>query len=144
MPRWLDHALKDKGIHEKPGPEANARIIELNSHTRLAAKSDETSWCSSGMCGWFEEVGIPSPHSAAAIDWETWGVPCELRVGAVVVLKRKDPNNPRARHVTLCHALLNKDTFQGYGGNQKDQCKDSTFSVKEITAIRWPKGEPLV
>ena len=146
IPRWLAHALLDKGLHETPGPKSTARIDELASHTTLASKSDETSWCSSAECGWFEEVGIPSPHSAAAIDWETWGIPLkELRVGAIVVMKRHDPNNPRARHVTLCHVINGDGTFLGFGGNQKDQAKDSTFPVdmELITAIRWPKGEPL-
>jgi len=143
QPRWLTHALLDKGLHETPGPAATARIIELCSHTTLAAKSDETSWCSSAQCGWLEEVGIKTPHSAAAIDWETWDIPCELRVGAIVVLKRHDPNNTRARHVTLCHEIGDGKSFLGFGGNQKDMVKDSTFLISEITAIRWPAGEPL-
>jgi uncharacterized protein (TIGR02594 family) len=110
----------------------------------LAAKSDEISWCSSAQCGWFEEVGIDSPRSAAAIDWEKWGIALDgLQVGAIVVLKRNDPSNPNARHVTLCHRLIDSESFEGYGGNQADQCKDSVYRTDKITAIRWPKGEPL-
>jgi uncharacterized protein (TIGR02594 family) len=147
IPRWLEHALKDNGIQETPGPKATARVVEALHHTTLPESmknTDETSNCSAYMCMWFDEVGMKSTRSAAAISWETWGVPLnKLVIGAVVVLDRHDSDNPDARHVTLCHGLGDGKTFVGFGGNQHDECKDSDFLVTKIKAIRWPKDEPL-
>lgn len=144
-PIWLEHALKDKGQKEIPGPGANPRVIEALHHTTLPENmkhTDETPNCSAYMCMWFEEIGFPSPHSAAAIDWEGYGTGLSsLREGAIVVLNRPTQTNPNSRHVTLC---IDKgdgsEFFTGFGGNQHDMADFSKYRKSEITAIRWPEG----
>lgn len=139
-PHWLIHALKDNGLKEVKGGNHNPRIVEMHASTTLKARDDETSWCSSAMNMWMKESGFKPTRSAAAISWESWGTPIDdFRVGAIVILNRYSPTNPRARHVTLCTEDRG-NTFVGFGGNQGDMCKHSVYSKKEVTAIVWPLG----
>ena len=149
-PIWFDHALKDFGEHEIPGPEANPRVLEALRHTTLPAdmkKTDETANCSAYMCMWFEEVGMDSPHSAAARSWLKWGIPLESPVkGCVVILNRggsPDPSVPGPGHVTLFDRSLSDNWIRCFGGNQSDQCKYFQYKSADVLGYRWPEGVEL-
>lgn len=48
IPKWLEIAEKELGVHEIPGPKSEARIVQYHSSTWLTATSDETPWCLTG------------------------------------------------------------------------------------------------
>lgn len=144
-PIWLEHAFKDKDVHEIRGGE-NPRIIEMGSYTTLKPKEDEIPWCSDAVCAWMEECGIPSTKSAAAKSWLEWGIALnEPRVGCVCVIQQKTTGQDKATgsssgyHVAL---LLDVDADYVYlfGGNQSDRVKKSAFPLSKyrICGYRWP------
>lgn len=139
-PKWLALARGEIGVHETPGAPATARIVEYDSCTSLRATSDEVPWCSSFVCWCLERAGLRSTLSAAARSWLKWGVPCEAKVGAVVVFSRG--SNPAAGHV----AIVNKLPEQGYvevvGGNQGDKVSIARFPVSRVLGYRWPADVP--
>lgn len=148
-PIWLEHALKDNGIHEIRGGE-NPRIIEMGSYTTLKPKEDEIPWCSDAVCAWMEESGITSTKSAAARSWLNWGIElAEPREGCVCVIQQRTAGQDAATgstsgfHVGL---WLGQDAERVYlfGGNQSDSVKKSGFGLKSyrVCGYRWPKELP--
>lgn len=132
-----------KGVKERSGKQHNPRIVWYHSFTTLKATDDETPWCSSFMCAAAESGGYPSTRSAAAISWETYGEEvhnlAEAQQGDILVFKRKDASNPRARHVAF---LYRQKTSLGgvilycLGGNQKNSVSVAQYPVSELVAIR--------
>lgn len=145
LPRWFDHALKDKGLHEIPGPEHNHRILEMTAYTTLHARDDETAWCSSAMNCWMAESGLPYTKSAAARSWLKWGIPLETpEPGCVVILNRggsPDPDEAGPAHVCFFYEDIGNGNIRCYGGNQSDQVKFSVFRKNQVLGYRWPKED---
>lgn len=94
--------------------------------------------------------------NASAKSWDNWGQSVAYKVNgipraAVVRINSKgDCASWTGNHVTFANGscsqadvLKSGATFSGYGGNQGDQAKVSTYAVKNICAVRWPKEEPL-
>lgn len=131
---WLEYLQAHIGEKEIVGSDSNPFIVALFKHTTYEADSDETPWCAAAACAALEESGYLSPHNAAAKSFETYGEVCELKVGAVVVMRRKDGG----RHVTFCNSIMDETRFVGLGGNQADRIKNSVFLKENIVAIRWP------
>lgn len=146
-PIWLEHAYKDAGLREIRGGES-PRIIEMFTHTTYHAKEDEVAWCSAGACTWLEECGIPSPHSAAAKSWLSWGVPLnEPREGCICVILQKGKGHDSSTGSTSGYHVglwLGEDKEKVYlwGANQSDSVKKSGFFLRsyEICGYRWPEG----
>ena len=117
-----DIAMVELGVHETPGPEATARILEYTKHTTLDAQSDETAWCASFMNYVTDTAGFPGTHSAAAASFLTWGVPIDAPIlGCLVVWPH---------HVTLCDSPdISNGIVRCLGGNQSDSVKVSRFPV---------------
>lgn len=130
-------AVKELGIHETPGPEATARIVEYAKHTTLSANSDETPWCSSFCNFVVDTAGFKGTHLANARSWLDWGIVLDKPiVGCVVVLKR-DP--PPSGHVGICNnADIENGIIQIVGGNQSDSVKVSRFPVEHVLGYRSP------
>jgi uncharacterized protein (TIGR02594 family) len=135
-----DAATAELGVHETPGPESTARIIEYDSHTTLKATSDEVAWCSAFANFIVDTSGFIGTHSAAAVSWEEWGVPLDVPIlGCIVVMHRNDPNNPNSGHVTFCDSPdINNGIIRCVGGNQGDAVKVSRFPVSNVIAYRSP------
>lgn len=133
-------AMAELGVHETPGPEATARIVEYDRHTTLKATSDEVAWCSSFANYVADIAGFPGTHSAAAISWEEWGVPLYAPIlGCIVVMHRQDSDNPDAGHVTFCdHPDVSNGIIRCLGGNQGNAVKVSRFPVEHVIAYRSP------
>ena len=82
-----------------------------------------------------------------AINWKVNGIPR----GAIIRINHKaDCNLESSNHVTFsdgdCAAsdlLKAGATFNGYGGNQSNTWKVSTFPASHICAVRWPPERPL-
>ena len=135
LPPWFLLALQDlhRGVKEIPGAEDNPYIVEAHGHTSLAAKDDETPWCSSIVCLWMEKSGIRSTRSAAAASWRTWGRELEHGIpGCVVVMTRTGGN-----HVGL---YLGEDSQGVYmvGGNQDNMVCVRRYPWSLITNFRYP------
>lgn len=132
-PPWLAIARKEIGVSEIAGPSHNPRIVEYHQRTKLKAKDDETAWCSSFACWVLEEAGLPSPRSAWAKDWLKWGVPGEMRVGAIVVFKR----GTNYGHVGFAEKWDAK-TIHVLGGNQSNRVNIAPQPRSLLLGIRWP------
>jgi uncharacterized protein (TIGR02594 family) len=135
LPPWFLLAMQDlyRGVKEIPGALHNPYIVEAHGHTSLKARDDETPWCSSIVCLWFEKNGIRSTRSAAAASWRTWGQELEYGVpGCVVIMTRTGGN-----HVGL---YLGEDSQGVYvlGGNQDNMVCVRRYAWSLITNFRWP------
>lgn len=127
------------GVREVPGVLSSERIIFYHSFTKLKATQDETPWCSSFACAMVELSGVPSPKSARAIDWLSWGIPVDKpTLGCVVVLTRgTTTTNGHVGFYTgedANHVLV-------LGGNQKDSVCESLFPKVAIRGFRLPSKE---
>lgn len=147
-PIWLEHALLDSGVKEIDGSGNNPRIVEMDSHTSLKAKEDSVPWCAAAVNCWLEECGITGTDSAAAKSFLTWGKELTVpREGCVVVIQQRSSGSDAATgsasgyHVAL---FVGQDAghIYLYGGNQSDQCKQSSFPLAKyrICGYRWPEG----
>ena len=137
-PRWFEVAQGELGVKEYAGPSHNPRIAEYAARTTLAAKDDETPWCSSfvNWCLW--KAKLDGTGSAAARSWLDWGVPLKKPVvGCVTVFRRG--TSPTSGHV----AFFIQDRgslIDVLGGNQSNQVKVSAYRADGRLGYRWPKG----
>lgn len=134
-PEWLTLAKKYLGEHEiKGAAEDNPFVIECFKHTTYHAVHDEVPWCAAFVCKVLEDSGYKSSKSAAANSYMTYGTPCDLKPGAIVVFHWP----AGGQHVTICDSILNQSLVTCLGGNQQDSVKDSNFNREYIKACRWP------
>lgn len=135
---------------EVKGVEAHPTILSFFNYTTLKghelAKSDETAWCSAFVCAVMEQQGIKGTRSAAARSWLGWGEKCSpVQLGAIVVVKRVDPKNPKAAHVGFYAGhISDKEGFAMLGGNQSNRVCTKPYKYADIIDMRWPIGEPYV
>lgn len=137
-PPWLDWAHNEIGTKEIKGSEHNERILFYLEHTTLGkyGKSrDETPWCSAFACTAMEENGIESTQSAMARSWLGWGVECEPKKGAVVILRR---GNPPSGHVGFVWDIPRPGAITVLGGNQSDQVCIKDYPRSQVLGFRWP------
>lgn len=142
MEAWLFRAYNEIGVHETPGPEATARIVEYHATTTLRATSDEVPWCAA-FVGWcLKQAGITPTASAAARSYLNWGYPMnEPREGCIAVLLRG--NDPRYGHVGFWVGE-DGDNIKLLGGNQGDKVCIELFDKRKVVAYRWPFPTDLV
>lgn len=117
-------AKAELGVHETPGPEATARIMEYEKHTnRGYTGSDEEHWCAKFANFVCDESGFAGTNSAAAASFETWGVELDKPIkGCLVVWPH---------HVTFCdHPDISNGIVRCLGGNQSDSVKISRYQVE--------------
>lgn len=120
-----DVAMQELGVHETPGPEATARIMEYEEHTnRGHTGSDEDPWCAKFANFVCDTAGFPGTHSAAAASFLTYGVPLEVPIlGCLVVWPH---------HVSFCdHPDISNGIVRCLGGNQGNEVKVSRFKVTD-------------
>lgn len=133
---WMQVVDSQMGVKEITGLQANPDIVKYHKTTG-GWSSDEVAWCASFVswvmieCG-FHKKGDRGVNWALAISWLMWGVPCDLKYGAVVVVKTSI-----GHHVTFCQAIEG-DNFIGRGGNQSNAVKDVVFKKSQIVGCRWP------
>ena len=136
--KYLENAMAELGVHETPGTVATQRIIEYDKHTTLKATSDEIAWCSAFANFVVATSGDVGTGSAAARSWLDWGKVLDAPApGCIVVIDRKDANNPIAAHVTfyVCDDT-DKNGIQCIGGNQGDAVKMSIFPKSKVLSYR--------
>lgn len=145
-PIWLEHALKDEGVHEVRGGET-PRIIEMHSHCSLHAKEDEIPWCAAAVNCWLEECGIPGTKSAAARSFLQWGIELpEPKEGCIVVIQQRKAGQDTATGSTSGYHVglwIGQDAERVwiFGGNQSDSVKKSGFGLNgyRVCGYRWPE-----
>ncbi len=136
---WMDLAIAEIGVKEKPGIGDNQRIIEYHAVTTLRAKKDSVPWCASFVSWVLEKSGIPSTRSASSLSYKKYGQTLKSPVkGCIVVFAHKA--KPGTGHVTFFDSLTNEGKLLCLGGNQADQVKYSEYSTDELVGFRWPKG----
>lgn len=148
MTRWLEVARKYEGEKEVKGTRSNDRILGWirNEGRGKWAKDDATPWCGAFMAAVFTESGLSSivpDEPLVAMNWKAAGVPLDgPKIGAIVVVPRYDPKNPKAAHVATV-VDFNEHTLWLLGGNQKDEVNVGTFKRlnadgTERGVYRWP------
>lgn len=138
-PPWLEWLLNELGEREIVGAKDNPRIVYYHGFTAAGTAPDEVAWCSSVQCAAFENFGIRSTRSKAAASWATWGVASALRLGAVGLFGKADPDAKGTGHVfNVCG--WNARYVLGIGGNQGNQMSVARRERSALVAVRWPKG----
>lgn len=135
-PVWLSLARDEMGVKEVEGLADNPRIIEYHSTCAMRAQSDEVPWCSAFANWVMWKCGIKGTGSAAARSWLKWGLECEPKKGAVVILKRGKSESQG--HVGFCVAI-NPLVVSVLGGNQADSVCIKRYWRKDVLAYRWPR-----
>lgn len=154
-PPWYLYAIKFKGRRE----EESAFNKEMSSKWYLVGLphfktiiGSSYAWCGLFVAVALAGVGVDyQKNGAGAKNWAQYGVEINWKQdgipqGAIVQINHERCGSSSSNHVALasgdCTAadLLKKDaTIDLYGGNQSNTAKVSTYSVKEICAVRWPK-----
>lgn len=145
MLKWLGIARGELGVHETPGPVANARITAYHATTTLRANSDEVPWCSAFVNWCIEHSGEKGTRSAAAASWLHWGIECEPQEGCVVVIRQKQAGADKATgSATGYHVgfwLSQTPThMEILGGNQSDSVKVSKFPLEKYEVMGYRKA----
>ena len=135
-PKWLNIAEHELGVHEIPGPQSEARIVEYHSATSLKATDDEVPWCSAFVNWCMKQAGIEGTGSAVARSWLGWGVRLKVPAfGCITVLKR---GNKWQGHVGFYLGSPTPDTIRIIGGNQHDSVSIENFHRSSVLGYRWP------
>lgn len=145
----MDVLRSVEGEKEIPGKEDNPLIAHFHEHSGNLGKhddhndyADEVPHCSSALNWAADMAGCEKTNNARAASWEKYGEAREgemVEVGDIIV-KRTGSQN----HVTLCAVPFNikkAKTFKGFGSNQGNTIKTSTYQVSDIRAVR--KWKPL-
>lgn len=141
-PRWLTIARKYIGTREIKDPKHSSLITGWLVKLGAWWRDDETTWCGVAVAAWMSEAGLPYPkHWYRAKAWSEYGSNLrsdKVAPGAILVFDRAGGG-----HVGLYVAEDNL-YFHVLGGNQGDAVSISRIAKSRCTAIRWPKGEPVI
>jgi hypothetical protein len=155
-PPWYDYAKKFSGKKETDPKFAKFMIPKWKLVGLDLKRIDKkwAAWCGLAMAVALSGVGLNySKKGAAAKNWAKFGVAIEWKThgiprGAIIHINKRCGSGS-GNHVTQadgdCTAkdLLKKGaTINGYGGNQGNRWKVSTYPVSRICAVRWPKDYP--
>lgn len=152
---WLQVAESYLGTKELIGADHNPVIIGwLDDMANLGPWGrgrDETPWCAAFIHGCLKEAGYEGTGHALARSYIEWGVPSELVLGAIVVLKYKGHANggKTGSRAGLHVAFLikeNRNSWRVLGGNQRDGVNYRNFHKRsfDLLACRVPETEAVV
>ncbi len=147
---WMAHALQFHGVRELVSGKLNPVVREFFSHTRFPAEqvNDKTAWCGAYASTVLDLAKLPSPRSARARDFLTYGVGLRRPVyGALLIFSRGSnaPDDPRAHVAFSASETFTEGDVQvlALGGNQGNCCCVQPKLVEHLLGVRWPKGVPL-
>ncbi|HMI94486.1 MAG TPA: TIGR02594 family protein [Polyangiales bacterium] len=136
--RWMD-----AGVLERAGSADHPLIVEMIKRVGLAARHDETPWCSAAMNAAVEESGLSGTRRANARSWEAWGERlAEPRFGCIAVLWRGTPNSGQG-HVACWLGEVPGGQMALLGGNQHNRVGVSLYPRARLLSFRWPDEECL-
>lgn len=157
-PPWYDAAKKYDGVSENNSKFAAIMVpLWKKLFNRNLNSISKYAWCGLGMAAalyWsgfsWQDVGEMARNwgkYGQAIEWKTDGIP----KGAIVWVNHSyDCKSSKSNHVaqadgdcTAADLLKSGAKINLYGANQSNQWKVSSFPVKEICAVRWPKDYPV-
>jgi len=129
---WVDVAMADIGLQEIPGPQHNARVVEMFRKAGHAwVDDDETAWCAAAMSAWLEESGTPSPKTLGARQFLKWGRAIDEPVpGCIVVMWRGSPNGWQGHVGIYMGEAQGGRAIRVLGGNQKNGVNVAEFSKR--------------
>lgn len=135
--KWIEIAKTQLGVKEIAGSRANPDIVKYHKTTG-GWSSDEVAWCASFISWVLIQCGLHKARArninwALAISWLKYGTKCDLKVGAIVVIKTSIGGN----HVTFCVGF-DGDYFLGLGGNQANACNIKRYPRSSVVGCRWP------
>jgi uncharacterized protein (TIGR02594 family) len=138
-PPWLVLALAEFGVAEIPGVQSNPKIEGYHAHT-AAGKADEVvPWCASFVGAMLERSGLPSTNSKAADSYATYGEESQIRLGAIGLFGKTDPDAKGTGHVGIIAGWDDRCVLLA-GGNQRNRVGFDPRPIKALVACRWPKG----
>lgn len=137
-PPWMAIARAEIGVKEVAGKEDHPRIIEYLKTTNFGGSlHDEVPWCAAFVSWCLEQAGIRSTRRANARSYLVFGDECEVKPGAIVVMRRGDSQTQG--HVGFVAQYSAKTgTIKVLGGNQRNQACERWMSATEVLSIRWP------
>jgi uncharacterized protein (TIGR02594 family) len=138
---WLVWALGELGTKESNGTEDNPRIVFYHSHTNGGPAPDSMPWCSSFINAAMAHAKITGTRSKAAASWTHWGVETPLRLGAVLLWGKADPDAKGTGHVALCAGWDDRHVL-AIGGNQGNQVSAVLKPRQGLITQRWPAHMP--
>ena len=142
---WFEEAKRHLGLREVAGPGTNSTIADWLKRLKAGWTDDETAWCGTfvGWCIASTLAGEPLPANPfGARNWLNFGVPCQPRLGAVMVFSR--PGTAWSGHVGL-YAGESATTYRILGGNQGNAVSYANKARdKSFLGARWPKTVPMI
>lgn len=138
-PPWLVRALTEIGVREVHGERSNPRIVGYHAHTAAGEAPEETAWCASFLCAMLERSGFTSTNSKAADSWLKYGEKTAMRLGAIAVFGKTDPDAKGTGHCALI-AGWNDRIVLALGGNQQNSVSVVPRPRDNIVDLRWPTG----
>jgi uncharacterized protein (TIGR02594 family) len=138
---WLDLALAELGTKEDAGPGSDPVVLAyFDDVGRADIVDDATAWCAAATGSWLARSGqpIPPPHLALlARSYQSYGVPCDPRTGAIGVWPRGSAD--WQGHVGI---VLDVDLARGVvrriSGNLADAVRIDKAPIATALAFRWP------
>ena len=117
---WMNWMLKHLNEIQQTGSKPTPFTVEVFNHTTYPPLGNYTpESCAATVCAALEETDYASTHNASAASYATYGTPCELKPGCIVVFSWPDGGH----HVNFCHDIIDDNTFRGLGGNQSHSRK---------------------
>lgn len=140
IPSWLNIALQDLHITEKPGENNNLKILEYfkeNGHPNIL--SDNVAWCAAFVGATLERAGYKSPKSLRARSYLKYGKVIKVaKFGSIAIFKRG--KDPAFGHVGFVVEETPKYLYI-LGGNQNDQVNITPYSKSKLLGLRWPEKQ---
>lgn len=130
-------------------------LVGLPSYKTIIGTS--FAWCGLFIFAMQTEVGMKAiGDAAAAISWSRYGQPVDWKKNGIpksAVVRINHNGNCKSssgNHVTYADGDCTSEelskpgaTFPGFGGNQGNTVKRSSYSVTEICDVRWPSEMTL-
>lgn len=144
MPKWVDIAMRFRGLREIPGKQHAPKIQMMLKKLKAWWSDDETPWCGVFVGYCLQEAGFKPPAAwYRAKAYETYGTAASrdpIPFGAICTKTRTGGG-----HVFFAVARSRDgNTIYGLGGNQSNMVNIMAFKMSDITAIRWPEGAATV
>lgn len=136
---WMQLGVELMGTEEIAGPESNPAILAMFGEVGWdpEERGDDEHWCGAFVGACLRRAGLPiAPLAVRAASWEQYGVACEPRAGAVVVVGRKG-----GKHVAFVWAVTPSHLYL-LGGNQGNAVSIKAWSRSSLVACRWPGELP--